>query len=185
MSEAKSQIRKSLLTKRKALPKARAASLGVLAQTALINSELWQKAQTVALYLSLPSETATDMLLEYAFADGKIIYAPKLQAQQMSFARFSGMRDLTAGPHGIRQPACNDFAANVDLLLVPGIGFDRHGYRIGYGGGYYDRFLAQNPDFAKTAAGFCFGFQIVQKLPEDTWDIPVQALCSEDGWQWL
>ena len=64
------------------------------------------------------------------------------------------------------------------LILLPGLAFDRQGHRLGYGGGYYDRFFAQSS--CLTLAGFCFSFQLCREVPADPWDVAMDAVCTDE-----
>ena len=72
-----------------------------------------------------------------------------------------------------------------DLFIVPALAYDRSGNRLGYGGGYYDRFLARAAEGHAVIIGLAFSFQILEHLPAEPWDRPVQALCTERGLLWL
>lgn len=182
---AKAETRALMLAQRRSLDKRLAALLSARAQSALLATAEWQKASSVAAYSPLGNETDTVMLVENAFAASKKLYLPQTSMTEMRFARWLPDAGLRKGIHNIMEPSSDDFASSVDLLLLPGVAFDRFGQRLGFGGGHYDRFLAEHPDFAALRAGFCYQFQILQTLLTDPWDVPVNALCSDAGWQWI
>lgn len=103
----------------------------------------------------------------------------------MAFYACGGPNELQTGPYGLREPGGDALGHTVELLILPGVGFDRQGNRLGYGGGYYDRFLRQNPGFAQTRVGLCHDCQIIDNLPHDCHDIPVQGICAESGLKWF
>jgi 5-formyltetrahydrofolate cyclo-ligase len=96
--------------------------------------------------------------------------------------------DLVDGAYSIKEPdrsSC-EFPQSVspDIIIVPGVGFDRHGFRIGFGGGYYDRFLSRPEIASCLIVGVCYDFQIIESVPVENWDKPVHALCTEGETIW-
>lgn len=99
---------------------------------------------------------------------------------RMEFWRVRSLRELSPGAYGMLEPdpgQCVRVTALPDVLVLPGVGFDRQGFRLGYGGGYYDRFLADVPDVF--CVGAAFSCQVVASLPRDIWDRPVQCVVTE------
>lgn len=153
----------------------------------------------MALYVGVRGEMGTDLLLREAWATGREVWLPRVRSMKdglMDFVRCAGPESLCPGAFGLLEPrpelpgvGPGDVAFRPHLLLVPGVAFDRQGGRMGYGGGFYDRFLAA---LATTRAatpcpalGFCFGFQIVEQLPCAAWDHPVDGLCTEGELLWI
>lgn len=150
----------------------------------LLKSPIWRDAATVALYHPLPGECDTLPLLNNAWQMGKTVYLPKVidkKSRVMAFLRCRSLECLRPGSHGIMEPETGEAANCADLLIAPALAYDRRGFRLGYGGGYYDRFLALYPDFAKLRTGLCARWQLLARLPADSWDIPMQAICTEEG----
>ena len=189
---AEVQARKAALrAKMRALRAANpdAAQLSQLAQQRLLAAACWQEAPAVALYVGVKDELATDSLLAAAWQSGRQVWLPRvLRGTQglMEMALCPGPDSLVPGPFGLREPdaSCPAFgpedAARLGppLLILPGLAFDRTGARLGYGGGFYDRFLES--DWPCTRLGLCFGFQLVQELPVQTWDKPMHCMCTDE-----
>jgi len=88
----------------------------------------------------------------------------------------------TEGAYGLREPAPHWQTLEpeeVDLILVPAVACDRRGFRLGYGGGFYDRFLAAARSYAIPTIGICFELALVEELPIEPWDIPLNYICTE------
>ena len=138
-------------------------------------TELYRNAKSIYGYMSYNQEVRTLPILEQALRDGKRVAIPKCYGPEM---RFIWMEDLsqTAPNRGIPEPiADGPLADDPDaLVLMPGMAFDRAGHRIGYGGGYYDKFLAQEPNHPTVA--LCFSFQVLEHLETEEFDIPVDLV---------
>lgn len=136
--------------------------------------EAYRKAENVLVYASIGSELSTEDIIQMAFTDGKKVFCPKVEEKQMNFYRITSVKELYPGCMGIPEPEGNKevYAASKNSIVVaPGSAFDRSGHRIGYGGGYYDRWLAQFSDGERPyCAGVCFSCQLteeIQPLPHD------------------
>jgi 5-formyltetrahydrofolate cyclo-ligase len=138
-------------------------------------SPLWTAAEVVYGFAPLGSEPDW---LGPDFPEGKVIAFPRTSASRMAF--FVG-KDLLPGPFGAREPAGNTPAPPPNLILVPGLAFDRAGNRLGRGGGFYDRFLETLPLPRPTLCGVCFSCQIAPVVPCETHDARVDFLLSEEG----
>lgn len=192
----KASLRRDMLRRRNALTPDLAAANAEAAQAALLAHPLWQSAGQVVLYVSVRNELGTARLIEAAWNTGKQVLLPRCDPTctgSMCLAPCLCHADLAPGSHGIPEPSperCPTLDQTApgfapDLAVIPGVAFDRTGNRLGYGGGYYDRFLA-GPGMARaTLIGFAHAFQIVDALPAEPWDRPVVALCSEEGLIWL
>ena len=180
--QEKAALRRELLARRDAVPqreeKSRAVGDGVLALPA------YQKARQVLLYLSKGSEVDTWKVFARALAEGKEVYAPRCLDGEgtMGFFQVTSPQELLQGRFGLWEPdprRCAPWRRREGALcLVPGIAFDRQGYRLGYGKGYYDRFLAS---FSGTAAGLCFRELALERLPRGPQDRRVDVLVTEAG----
>ena len=180
--QEKAALRRELLARRDAVPqreeKSRAVGDGVLALPA------YQKARQVLLYLSKGSEVDTWKVFAQALAEGKEVYAPRCLDGEgtMGFFQVTSPQELLQGRFGLWEPdpsRCAPWRRREGALcLVPGIAFDRQGYRLGYGKGYYDRFLAV---FSGTAAGLCFRELALERLPRGPQDRRVDVLVTEAG----
>lgn len=178
----KAALRRELLARRDALPGRAEKSRAI--QSRLLALPEYQRARRVLLYLSKGSEVDTWPLLDCALAQGKEVYAPRCLERpgEMAFYRVSSREDLQAGAFGLLEPIpgrCPPLERGQgDLCLVPGLAFDREGYRLGYGKGYYDCFLAAQP---VRTVGLCFEALAFERLPRDGFDRPVGRLVTEAG----
>lgn len=191
----KNTMRKACLDRRKAMATADLHAYGQAAQRALLATDMWAKARQVALYMPVRAEVDTSLLLEDAWARGISVLLPRCvphAAGQMDFVPCVSRKDLRAGLWGILEPApeclplpwdSGDFAPSV--AVIPALAYDVRGYRLGYGGGYYDRALSQPAFAASVCVGLCYADLVLPHIPTEAWDRPVKALCTEEGLQWL
>lgn len=143
----------------------------------------WQRAQTCCLFASLPSEPETRTLMTHAWNSGKRVALPRIQHPEegLSLHWTDSFHDLKRGPRGFEEPGADTETArlaDLDLILVPGIAFDRQGGRLGRGGGYYDRLLPR-PECRAVVLGIFFSVQEVPRVPRETWDHPLQWIVTE------
>jgi 5-formyltetrahydrofolate cyclo-ligase len=139
-------------------------------------TEQYKKAKTVYSYLPYNQEVRTVPILERAIADGKAVAVPKVYGDTMRFIYINSMAETAPGYSGIPEPIADGPIANdpTALVLMPGLAFDKEGHRIGYGGGFYDKFLAAEPHHPTVA--LCYGFQVLDRLETDDFDIPVDLV---------
>ena len=134
----------------------------------------YQTAHTIATYMALPHEFDTQPLIDQALADGKRIVIPRTRANcMMEFVDYDP-QSLRVAPFGMQEPTNNNVVSpeNIDVIHVPGIAFNTGGYRIGYGAGYYDRFLS---DYEGATISTIYAFQRMNFQPED-FDIPIRKV---------
>jgi len=140
---------------------------------------------SVMLYLSMKSEVETEFLLEYLLRAGKQVCAPivDIQERQLIPRRIQNVKtELVRHCYGMLEPhaACPIVPhARLQLIVVPGIAFDCKGYRLGYGRGFYDRFLPQCPQ--ALAIGLAYQIQLVENTFPQPWDVPVHKIFTELG----
>ena len=136
----------------------------------------YQQAQTIYGYLPYNQEVRTVPMLEQALADGKRVAVPKVYGEEMKFIYLTDLSQVSAGYAGIPEPISDGPVADDEtaLVLMPGLAFDPQGHRIGYGGGFYDRFLSREPNHPTVA--LCYGFQILPELETEEFDIPVDTV---------
>lgn len=148
----------------------------------VLESAAYRQATVLLGFAPLPEEIQIDRLLCQALADGKVLYLPRCldDRGQMAFYQVQSLEDLEAGSFGVREPALTAPLYDFDLdrralCLVPGLCFDSQGYRLGYGKGYYDRFLAK---FQGVTMGLCYDDFLQDGLPVDAYDLPVQQIAT-------
>ncbi|MBN2644175.1 MAG: 5-formyltetrahydrofolate cyclo-ligase [Desulfuromonadaceae bacterium] len=159
--------------------------LSVHAQKSLIALPFWENAETVALYAPIRGEVETDLLKQTALTMGKKVAFPRVNKAGMDFVAVAADELLLAGMFGVPEPAGNEMIAPemLDLVVVPGVAFGRCGSRLGYGKGFYDRYLSRCSQRC-LRVGLGFHFQLQDVLPREPHDMvldwlvtDVEALC--------
>lgn len=139
-------------------------------------------ASTVMLYSSKETEAPTHDLLQRALSEGKKVALPITHAKDrvIELSIITSLEDLVPSSFGILEPKLSLLRPcdpkDIDFALVPGISFDKEGNRLGWGLGFYDRFL---PRLSCPTAGFCYEVQVADKLPREKFDVPVKGLITE------
>ena len=136
----------------------------------------YQKAKTIYGYLPYNQEVRTVPILAQALADGKQVAVPKVYGDDMKFILLPDLTRVSKGYAGIPEPIDDGpVAADEEaLVLMPGLVFDKMGHRIGYGGGFYDKFLSREPDHPTVA--LCYDFQVMERIETEAFDIPVDVV---------
>ena len=139
-------------------------------------SKLYQQAKTIYGYLPYNQEVRTVPMLQKALEDGKRVAVPKVYGDEMRFIYLTDLTAVETGYAGIPEPIADDPVADdpTALVLMPGLAFDPAGHRIGYGGGFYDKFLQQEPEHPTLA--LCYDFQMLTSLETEEHDIPVDCV---------
>jgi 5-formyltetrahydrofolate cyclo-ligase len=142
----------------------------------------FKKSRTVMLYASKKGEVNTEEIIDEVLRAGKRVALPRCTSHETIVPKEIGKRkDLEKGRFGIYEPKKREKSVQleeIDIVVVPGIAFDRKNKRLGRGKGYYDRFLKDLPR-NKFSVGLAFGFQIADNLPEDSHDIPVSKVITD------
>lgn len=146
-----------------------------------LSSELYSGADTLLLYFSVGDEVSTEKIFRAASDDGKRLAFPRCIDSNgfMEFYYVGSAEDLEEGMYGIREPKkdCRPYVFDDGgVCVVPGLSFDREGYRIGYGKGYYDRFLSR---FTGVSVGLCYEALLSDSLPRDTYDKNINYLITD------
>ena len=136
----------------------------------------YKEANTIYGYLPYNQEVRTVPMLEQAMKDGKRVAVPKCYGEEMRFIYMDDLSKVEKGYANIPEPIADEPVADdkTALVLMPGMAFTKDGKRMGYGGGFYDKFLAAEPDHPTVA--LCYGFQMVEDLPTEDYDIPVDCV---------
>ena len=172
----KTSLRKQIREKKRAMTPQEIEATSQKLCELFLRSELYRRAKTIYGYLPYNQEVRTVPMLEQALADGKRVAVPKVYGDEMKFIYLTDLNQVETGYAGIPEPVADGPVANdpTALVLMPGLAFDREGHRIGYGGGFYDKFLAAEPTHPTLA--LCYAFQMVQQLPVEEFDIPVDVV---------
>ena len=176
----KSELRKQVLREMKAISQEQKQFIDQTLTERLLQHPFYQEAKIIATYLSFPHEFQTQELIEQALKDGKKVLIPKTYPKgRMDFVVYNPQQ-LVKTSFGLLEPQ-GDLevvdASQIDLIHVPGLAFTTEGYRIGYGGGYYDRYLEQ---FSGHTLSTIYPCQIQDFIPENH-DIPVQEVLIDEG----
>lgn len=141
-----------------------------------INTPQYKNAKTIYGYLPYNQEVRTVPMLEQAMRDGKRVAVPKCYGDEMKFIYMDDLSKVELGYANIPEPIEDGPVAEdkTALVLMPGLAFTEKGDRMGYGGGFYDKFLAAEPDHPTVA--LCYAFQMVETLPTAEYDIPVDCV---------
>lgn len=182
---AKVQLRAQALQKRRALtPEERTIKSAQLWERVYEN-KAYREAQRLFVFLSMADEVQTDDFITKALQEGKEISVPLITGKGlMQPVRLRTLADVEVGAYGIRTLRADRQEilppAQLDVILVPGAAFTSRGERLGMGGGYYDRFMAQEAPQAKRIA-VAFQCQIFSQVPTEAHDVPVQEIYTESG----
>ena len=172
----KKVLRKSIREQKRAMTSEQieAASQKLVEQ--FLALEAYRQAKTLYGYLPYNQEVRTVPILEQALAEGKRVAVPKIYGDEMRFIYLDDLNRVETGYAGIPEPIEDGPIADdpTALVLMPGLAFDQQGHRIGYGGGFYDKFLNAEPEHPTVA--LCYAFQIVEELPTEEFDVPVDCV---------
>ena len=176
----KTVIRKRLLTARNNLDGNEYLQRSRQAQRLLIAADVFRRAGSLALYSPIRNEVATHELFRIARDAGKKVCFPKVVGEQLSFAPVKSLAELSSGAFGVAEPAGEGAVGReeLDLIVVPGVAFDARGHRLGYGRGFYDRFLSGR-EVGLAVVGLCFDFQLCSNLPEEGHDQRLDFVVTE------
>lgn len=175
----KRELRRIIGEKKRALSAREIEQRSAALAEKLFQTDAYREAQFLYGYLSFNQEVRTRPILQRAWADGKRVAVPKVIGDEMRFIWLGSFDDLSEGRFGILEPTNDGPVADDDtaLVLMPGLAFDRQGRRVGYGGGYYDRWLAEHPGHRTIA--LCYDFQLLENLETEAHDIRVDIVITE------
>ncbi|AVQ33079.1 5-formyltetrahydrofolate cyclo-ligase [Staphylococcus muscae] len=172
----KKTIRKEILKNMKHLQPIQKVAADNSLHQQLLNHPYYQKAKKIGIVLSMPHEVNTDPLIEKMLKDGKQVFVPSTNYTEktMNFQQLNDLKDVVHDEKGIRYiPEKTDINNHLDLVIVPGVAFNKDGYRIGYGGGYFDRYLNT---YDVDTISLIYDIQLCDALPIEAHDYPVAHL---------
>lgn len=177
----KRTLRQFMLAQRRELSAEERKVSGDIIQQLFMAMPSFAKARIIALYSPVRGEVETQAVMMAALREGKIVLFPVVCGEQLSFISVAGPHDMTRGAFGISEP-CRSGAAyspgEADLIVIPGVAFDRLGKRVGFGKGYYDRALHALEGSGKLV-GFCYDFQLVDEIVAEPHDVAVDTIITE------
>ena len=180
----KKEIRQRLLEKCRTLSDLKRELLESKMLTYLINWENFKKARSIHIFISKKYEPKTSKIIDLCWTSGIQISVPcvKSDSDELFHSKLNSFNDLSPGPFGVLEPTHNkrikSYPKNFDIVIVPGIAFDNQGGRIGYGKGYYDRFLVKTRAFRLALA---YDFQVLENLPTEKHDVTMHGILTESG----
>lgn len=172
----KKELRASIRARKRAMTEEEIVSRSEALTQLFLKSDAYKNAKTIYGYLPYNQEVRTVPLLEQALKDGKRVAVPKCYGDEMRFIFMEDLSKVEKGYANIPEPIADGPIADDEtaLVLMPGLAFDPQGHRIGYGGGFYDKFLAAEPDHPTLA--LCYEFQLLPVLETEAHDIPVDTV---------
>ena len=178
----KNALRKHFLRLRQARPPELAAADSARIRERLLRLAEVRAARSILLYLSARGEVDTWPLVELFLAEKRHLLAPRCRPGEpgrMDIHQIRALSDVAPGAFGLMEPRPDTPRGETapDIVLVPALSFDRRGFRLGFGGGYYDRFLAAL-SASVPVIGLAYDFQITDALPVEPWDCPVHMLLT-------
>ena len=174
----KKELRAQIKAKKSALTEQQIVDCSSRLAQQLFRHPAYQAAKSIYGYLSFNEEVRTVPILRQAQLDGKRVAVPKVFGDTMRFLWLDDLDAVAPGYYGVPEPVADGPEADDEtaLILMPGLAFDPEGRRCGYGGGFYDRYLAEHPHHATLA--LCYDFQMFDHLETDSYDVPVQYVLS-------
>lgn len=172
----KKQLRAMIREKKRAMTTEQIERASRILCQKLLQTQLYRDAKTIYGYLPYNQEVRTEPLLQQALRDGKRVAVPKTYGDQMRFIYLTDLSQVAPGYCGIPEPIEDEPVAQDKqaLVLMPGLAFDREGHRIGYGGGFYDKYLGAEPGHPTVA--LCYEFQLMEHLQTEAHDIVVDCV---------
>lgn len=175
----KNELRQQLKEKRRGIATSdhteKSKKIGAL----LENLNEYKDAQRVLFYVSRPEEVNTHELIKDALSAGKNVFVPKTVKDVVVICPLYDFEELELGEYGILEPCTStetEELIRMDLIVIPGVGFDLQGHRLGHGKGHYDRLLKETRGYK---VGLAFEEQLVPELPHEEHDVPVDALITD------
>lgn len=178
-------LRRQILQKRDAMTLEEQERGAFLLTERICGHQWFYLSDIILIFVSYGSEISTKYIIEEALQKGKKVYVPKVVGEDLYFYRITDLKELVSGYKGILEPVGNtecysysEELAGRTLMLMPGAVFDKKKNRIGYGKGFYDRYLKEKEALRLRTIGVGFQCQLVEELPADEWDIrPYQIIC--------
>lgn len=181
----KREFRKKFEEERNAMPLEEIDNKSKSIVKILLGTKEYKKAKRIFTFVNANSEPVTIPLIEQAWKDGKVVAVPKMTGKphEMVFVEIKSMEELKPNKYGIREPELIEgkvvLSDKDTIMIVPALAIDKEGYRLGYGGGYYDKYISENDSMANI--GIAFNWQIVNKVPVNENDMKLDMVVTEEG----
>lgn len=181
MTEPIRAIRSAMRERRARLSPREQEEASQAAARRLLASRAYARSSVIMAYMAARGELSLSPVIRDALASGRVLALPRCEGEgRMSARRVRALEELTVGAYGLWEPRadCPEVPpGEIDLILVPGVAFDRRGARIGQGGGYYDRFL---PGTRALCVGVCHGFALAERIPQREHDQRMDAVLTPE-----
>lgn len=178
----KAEIRKICKEKRNSMFIDDVTEKSTMASKLFLSSEIYKNSKYIMLYMPLGNETDTSLILDLALHEGKRVVLPVTDVDNTDIIPCTVSKDTSfkIGSYNIIEPDKNEKVnkTEIDVILVPGIAFGRNGARVGFGKGYYDKFLKGTKAIK---VGFCYEFQLFDEIDADIHDIPMDYIVTENS----
>ena len=183
--ENKKAVRKSILAKRDSLDNNLKNDMDSIIQEKFLKSDYYNNAEKIFIYISYGSEINTVGIIRRAMSDGKKVYVPRtvFKDKLMDAVQITSFDNLIEDRYGILEPRKEEPAEDpneIDLIIVPGVTFDKDGGRMGYGAGYYDRYFKRLNKTGIVKLALAYDFQILNHVPMEEHDMPVDIIYTEE-----
>ena len=171
-------IRTDLLARRRQLDDEFVREQSNLIADQLFETEEYKYSSVICIYINFNQEVMTDKIIEHGLQQGKRLAAPRIINNYMEFIYFSHVDEFTTGKYGIQEPTGEEIVIPNEhtLILMPGVAFDEDRHRIGYGGGFYDRYLQAHSNCSTIA--LAFDFQLIEHIDSEEFDIKPQKIIT-------
>ncbi|SKB71965.1 5-formyltetrahydrofolate cyclo-ligase [Lachnospiraceae bacterium] len=177
----KKALRRKILSIRNSLSSDEICEKSESIETSLFELNIWKKAEKIFFFYGYSTEVKTDFMILHALSMGKRIFIPRVMSDtEMKFYEINDLNGLVPDRHGIPEPLASwkSTYEKPDLIIIPGVAFDGERHRMGYGMGYYDRFLSGLGGVPNAA--LAFELQIVENVPHGALDLPVDMVITEE-----
>ena len=179
----KREIRQRIITLRNNLTKDEFNKANLIITKKIIKSDIYKEAKSIFIYVSYGSEVGTIEIINDALASNKEVYVPKMdeKIKEMDAIRIHNFKNMVVNKWGILEPANVDkslIGSKFDLIILPGVAFDVKGNRIGYGGGYYDKYISKCEE-KPTLMALAYNIQIVNSIEAEEHDIKMDYIITE------
>ncbi len=176
--ESKKEIRQRIRRERARMDKERWIQDTDRIAAAVISHPWFLRERDLYIYIDCKGEVGTGRIIAAAFERGKNVWVPRVEGDAMLFCRIRGMDELKPGTYGILEPTGMESPKGEEgLMVMPGVAFDEACHRVGYGGGFYDRYLAKHRKLRRMAVGF--EFQVLDEVPCEEYDVCPEILVTE------
>lgn len=175
-------IRNNIKQIRKNMAETDVKKLSYMASEIFLESDVYKNSKVIMCYMPLKGEADTSFIMEKAFLDGKKVAVPVTHPVGLDISPYyiTEKTEYKKGSFSVKEPIGESVAEkeDIDLIIVPGVAFDKRGVRLGFGKGCYDRFLE---DFKGIKVGFSLGFQIYDEIPSEKHDVKMDYIVTENG----